>query len=108
MIRAHDVALTRRTAQRHREHAVRLEAITPVRVEISEVLMESGVLSADKKMKEIPFPRECVIASIRCGGQVFIPYGEMVLHTGDELVVAAEEAAREEVLKSCRSQDNNE
>jgi len=58
-------------------------------------------------MSKIPFPRGCVIASVRRGGQVFIPRGETLLRAGDVLVVVAEGAARNEVIKLCRQADGN-
>lgn len=101
IIHAYDIALTRRVARRHQEHAVRLEALTPAGVEVSDVIVESGGLVVGKRMKEIPFPVDCVIASVRRGGQVFIPRGETILRAGDVLVVVAEGAARDEVLRLC-------
>jgi len=105
VIHAYDLALTRRITQRHQEHAVRLDALTPTRVDVSDVAVEIGAAAADKPMKEIPFPRECVIASVRRGGQVFIPRGETVLRAGDVLVVVAEGTAREAVVRLCRQPD---
>jgi len=105
VIHAYDLALTRRITQRHQEHAVRLDALTPTRVDVSDVAVEIGAAAADKPMKDIPFPRECVIASVRRGGQVFIPRGETVLRAGDVLVVVAEGTAREAVVRLCRQPD---
>jgi CIC family chloride channel protein len=105
VIHAYDIALTRRMTQRHQEHAVRLDALTPTRMDISDVEVEAGAQAADKRMKDIPFPQECLIASVRRGGQVFIPRGETVLRAGDELVVVADGAAREDVFRLCRQPD---
>jgi CIC family chloride channel protein len=105
VIHAYDIALTRRITQRHQEHAVLLDALTPANVGVSDVAVEIGAPAADKFMKEIPFPRECVVASVRRGGQVFIPRGETLLRAGDVLVVVAEGAARDEVFRLCRQPD---
>lgn len=102
VIHAYDIALTRRTTQRHQEQAVRLDALTPARVDVTDVVIERGSLCAGKKMSEIPFPHDCVIASVRRGGQVFIPRGNTTLQSEDLLVVVAQGAAREEVLRLCR------
>ena len=80
----------------------RLDALTPARMDVSDVVVELGAPVVDKLMKNIPFPCECVIVSVRRGGQVFIPRGETVLRTGDVLVVVAEGAAREEIQRLCR------
>ncbi len=106
VIHAYDIALTRRVQQRHQENAYRLDTLTPAQVNISDVVIETGAAAVDKTMKEIPFPRECVIASVRRRGQVFIPRGETVLHAGDVLVVVAEGLAREEAVKLCRQPDH--
>jgi CIC family chloride channel protein len=106
VIQAYDIALTRRTEQRHQEHAVRLDALTPPRVDVSDMAVEIGAPAAGKRVSEIPLPHDCVIASVRRGGKVFIPRGETVLLAGDILVVVAEDAARDEVLKLCHQPDD--
>jgi CIC family chloride channel protein len=107
VIHAYDLALTRRVSQRHREQAVRLDALTPQRVDVSDVVLEFDSLADGKAIKEIPLPRESLIASVRRGGQVFIPHGDTVLHAGDVLVVVAgEDAAREEVVRLCHHPDD--
>jgi len=105
VIHAYDIALTRRVTQRHQEHAVRLDALTPTHVDVSDIVVEIGAPAAGKCMNEIPFPRECVIASVRRGGQVFIPRGETRLQAGDLLVVVAEGAARTEAQRLCSRPD---
>jgi CIC family chloride channel protein len=105
VIHAYDIALTRRVTQRHQEHAVRLDALTPTRMDVSDIVVEIGAPAAGKCMNEIPFPRECVIASVRRGGQVFIPRGETRLQAGDLLVVVAEGAARTEAQRLCSRPD---
>ncbi|MGC1377914.1 MAG: chloride channel protein [Anaerolineales bacterium] len=105
VIHAYDIALTRRVAQRHREQAIQLDALTPARVNISDVAVEIGAQAADQAMKNIPFPQTCVIASVRRGGQVFIPRGETVLRAGDVLVVVAEGAASDDVARLCHQPD---
>lgn len=105
VIHAYDLALTRRVAQRHQEYAVKLDALTPNQVEVSDVAVEVGAPAADKAIREIPFPHESLIASVRRGGQVFIPRGETVLQAGDVLVVVAEGTARAEVLRLCHQPD---
>ena len=85
---------------------MRLDALTSAHVDVSDVAVEIGAPAVGKPMKEIPFPRECVIASVRRGGQVFIPRGETVLYAGDMLVVVAEGVAREEVERLCHQQDD--
>ncbi|MBI3174091.1 MAG: chloride channel protein [Chloroflexi bacterium] len=105
VIHAYDIALTRRVTQRHQEHAVRLDALTPARVDVSDIVVEIGAPSAGKRVNEIAFPQGCIIASVRRGGQVFIPRGETRLLAGDVLVVVAEGAARTEAQRLCSRPD---
>jgi chloride channel protein, CIC family len=107
IIRAYEIALTRRVAQRHQEHAVRLDALTPPRVDVSDVAVEYGALVDGKHISEIPFPRESMVASVRRRGQVFIPHGDTILYAGDVLVVVAEGTAREEVIRLCQRADSS-
>jgi chloride channel protein, CIC family len=107
VIRAYEIALTRRVTQRHQEHAMRLDALTPERVDVSDVAVETGAQVDGKRISEIPFPRGCVVASVRRSGQVFIPHGDTILRTGDVLVVVAEGMAREEVARLCQRPDSS-
>ncbi len=99
IIRAYEMALARRAAQRHREHKIRLDALTPARVNVVEATVTADSPCAGKLLSEIPFPRECVIASTRRGGRVFVPRGETELQTGDTLVIVAEGAALQTALQ---------
>ncbi len=101
VIRAYDIALTRRAAQRHRAQEIKLEAITPEKVNVSEVAVDEKAVCAGKKMKEITWPEDCVIASLRRGSRVIIPRGETVLRPGDVLVVVAREEISRAVLDLC-------
>jgi len=102
VIHAYSVALTRRTTQRHMEQAVRLDAYTPPSVEVTEIAIEAGSLVDGKRMREIPFPGECVVASLQRRQKVFIPRGNTLLLAGDVLVVVAAGSARDEVIRLCR------
>jgi CIC family chloride channel protein len=107
IIHAYDIALTRRAHQRHQAYQVKLDAITPERVDVIDVGVELEAPCAGKKMSEIPWPRECLIASVRRGKDVFIPHGETVIKSGDVLVVVANGQARQEVLQLCQQPDQN-
>ena len=104
IIHAYNLALARRVEQRHREGSVRLDAMTSDRVDVTDAIVEAGAPIAGKKMKEISFPKECVIASIRRGSKVIIPHGETTVQPRDILVIVAQGKAREEAVKLCRSE----
>jgi CIC family chloride channel protein len=99
MVRAYDIALTRRAAMRHRAQQVRLGALGGVSVE--EVTIEAAAPCAGKRVSEVAWPRDCVIATLRRGRQVLIPHGDTLLKTGDVLVAAVEGDARNEFRRLC-------
>jgi len=106
IIHAYDLALTRREALRHREHAIRLDDLTPTRVDVMDMVVNPQSSIVGQRMREIPFPHDCVIASVRRGSRVFIPRGDTLLKAGDVLVVVAEGTARQEVARLCDSQES--
>jgi CIC family chloride channel protein len=99
LVRAYDIALTRRAAVRHHAQQVRLGAFTGVSVE--EVVVEAQAPCADKRVSEVKWPRDSVIATLRRGQRVIIPHGDTVLNPGDVLVIAVEGEAREAVRRLC-------
>lgn len=90
LVRAYDAALTRRVVLRHSAQQNRLDAVTPENVEIVEVLIKPGSICCGKQMKDIPWPAEALVASLRRGQRVIIPHGDTLLKSGDVLVVVAE------------------
>ncbi len=101
IIRAYDVALTRRAALRHRAHQVRLGAVGGVSVE--EIAVEEQSLCVGQRVSEIAWPHDCVIATVRRGTRLLIPRGDTVLQAGDVLAVVAEGDALDTVYKICKN-----
>ena len=106
VVHSYEIALTRRTAQRHKAEEVRLDAVTPEEVNVQDITVETNALCADKKMNEIAWPHDSLIATIRRGNKVFIPHGDTVVKPGDILVIVAEGKGLEDVSQLCRSRDN--
>ena len=104
LVRAYDVALTRRAAMRHQAHQIRLGTYDGV--SIQEVVIEKGAPCAGKRVKEVPWPHDCVLATLRRGRQVLLPHGDTTLRPGDVLVAVAEGEAKEEVRKLCTVQES--
>ncbi|GAB4504967.1 MAG: chloride channel protein [Anaerolineales bacterium] len=105
VIRAYDIALTRRMMQRHREAGLRLDAVTPERVDVTEIAVQADSQVVGKKLKDITFPQESVIASVRRGSNVFIPHGRTVILPGDILIVVAQGEALDQVLEMCKKSE---
>jgi len=99
MVRAYDIALTRRAAIRHRAHQVRLGAFGGVNVE--ELRVEAGAPCVDKQVKDVEWPRDCVLATLRRGRQVLLPRGDTVLKAGDVLVIVVEGETKDMVRQLC-------
>ena len=88
VIRAYDVAMARRTALRHRAGQVRLTALSGARTE--EFMVQPGAAAAAKKVCEVSWPHDCIIASIRRGSRVIIPHGDTVIRPADVIVAVLE------------------
>ncbi|MBK8049153.1 MAG: CBS domain-containing protein [Anaerolineales bacterium] len=90
LVRAYDLALTRRTELRHRAHQVRLGASTGSELTIQEVTIDDGALCDRRKLRDVDWPVTAVIASVRRGHEVIVPRGETLLQAGDVLVVVTD------------------
>lgn len=101
-IRAYDIALKRHTLLRHRAQQARLGTFSGV--EVQEVVIQPQAECDGKAVREVPWPRDCVIASVRRGSRVFIPRGETVLKAGDALVFVAEGTSRSLVERLCQNE----
>ena len=99
LVRAYDIALTRRTTMRHTAQQVRLGAFTGAQV--IELKIEAQAPCASQRVRDVKWPPNCVLASVRRGRQMVIPHGDTVLHAGDILVAVVEGDAREQVQRLC-------
>lgn len=100
VIHAYEIALARRAALRHRTHEVRLGILSGANV--SEVLVEAGSVAAGKRVREIQWSQDCLIASIRRGRSVLLPHGETLLKQGDILVIVTEREGFTNAQTLCR------
>lgn len=105
VIRAYDIALTRRAALKHSAQQVRLGAVSPEQVGLLELTIEAGAPCDGQLMKSVNWTHDCVIASLRRGREVVIPHGDTLLKTGDVLVAVIDEKVRDEVIRICTQQE---
>ena len=103
LVRAYDIALTRRTTLRHSAQQVRLGSFTGAQV--IELSIAPQAACANRRVSAVPWPRDCVLASVRRGRQLLIPHGDTVLRPGDVLVAVVEGEARAEVQRLCSSSE---
>jgi Trk K+ transport system NAD-binding subunit len=101
VVHAYNIALSRRSTLRHRAHQIRLDAITPEMVDVIEVSVQPGSPCDGRQVKDVAWPRDSMIATLRRGRQVSIPRGTTVIRAGDLLVVVAEAAVQEEIKLLC-------
>ena len=100
VVRAYDMALTRRVTARHSAHQVRLGTYSGVSVE--ELLITPEAPCVGKPVKAVIWPPDSILVTLRRGREVMIPHGETILRAGDVLVVAAEGDARAALVSICR------
>ena len=101
LVRAYDVALTRRTTLRHRAQAGRLDVSTSAEVSVQEITVQRGAPCIGQCIGQVGWPRDSVIASLRRGRRMLVPHGDTILQAGDVLVVVAEGEAAEEARRLC-------
>lgn len=100
LVRAYDIALSRRAALRHRAHQARLDASTGA-LRVEELAIEPGAACDGRRVREVAWPHAAVLASVRRGGELLIPHGDTRLQAGDVLVVVAEGEAAGELRRLC-------
>nr|MBP7462544.1 chloride channel protein [Candidatus Delongbacteria bacterium] len=81
LVRAYQMALQRRIRTQHQTQQARLEIIGGVEVIEEELLPNSPCIG--RSVKEIAWPRDCVISSIRRGSEIILPHGNTILRQGD-------------------------
>ena len=67
------------------------------RVDVQEIVVEAGSACDGKRVREMSWPQNAVIASLRRGDQMLIARGDTVLLSGDILMMIADDAAIIEV-----------
>jgi len=87
IIRAYERALTRRVTVQQQLTQARL-GVT-VGVEVLECVVETDSALAGRKLSEIEWPEDSLVASIQRGGRLIIPHGKTMMEVGDQLSVVA-------------------
>ena len=103
IIRAYELALSRRSADRHRVEQVQLGAISGA--EVLELVVESGSAVDGVLLKDINWGSNSLVASIQRGRRLMIPHGTTRLYAGDRLAMVAE-TKDEEALRDLVTSPN--
>lgn len=101
LVRAYDVALTRHAALRHRAQAGRLGVSAGVALTVHEITVMSGAPCLGKPIRQVGWPNDSVIASLRRRGRTLVPHGDTVLQAGDVLLIVAEGEGAQEAQRLC-------
>lgn len=104
IIRAYEIAITRRAVLKHSVHQIRLDAFSSDQVNIIEVTVQPGSKCANHLVNELKFPKESMIATLRRGRRTIIPRGDTLLQSGDVLVIVADEEAKPIIQSMCATQ----
>jgi chloride channel protein, CIC family len=103
LLRAYDAALSRRAAMRHRIQQIQLGAVNSPDMRVEELSIEPGSICANKKISEVAWPGDCIVASIRRGGQMLIPHGSTMIKSSDVLVIVTASSCQEELTQLSKS-----
>jgi hypothetical protein len=68
----------------------RLKAGLSGATEVEEIPVETGAACEGKQVKDVPWPKHFVIASLRRGTHVIIPKGDTILLVGDIIAVVGD------------------
>jgi CIC family chloride channel protein len=102
IVRAYDIALARRTAIRSEN--IQAGAKTVAGLDAKEIIVETSSTIAGKRVGEINWPRECVIATIWRNQNQIIPHGDTTIEPGDVLVIVGDEPIADQVRSLCGPQ----
>lgn len=73
------------------------------RVEVQEVTIEPGSVCANQRVRDLHWPPNSVIASLRRGDEVLIARGDTTLLTQDILMLIADDASLHEIQHMCKT-----
>ncbi len=100
IIRAYNVALSRRAELQHRTRRMQLHNIDGT--EFVDLVLQEGDRAVGKSVQEVAgeMPDECILISVRRDGVVVIPHGDTVFQPGDR-VTAFIRSRDAEALHQC-------
>jgi uncharacterized transporter YbjL len=87
ILHAYNTAITRKRAHQHRVEQIRLNTLTGAHV--IELQVGENALASGKLIRDINWPHQSVIASIRRNGRLLVPHGNTDIRSGDTLMIVA-------------------
>jgi chloride channel protein, CIC family len=95
IIKAYNMSITRRAAEQHQAEHLRLQTLSGAHV--IEIPVSDRSMIADKRIAEIIWPADSVIAAIRRHGKLIVPHGHTEIQAGDVLTIVAEPEAEKDI-----------
>lgn len=85
IIRAYNMAITRRAELQHRSKRMQLRNLDST--EFVEIEIKQGDSAVNKAILDVApkLPKECILVSIRRNGKMMIPHGDTTLQVGDRI-----------------------
>lgn len=85
IVRAYNIALSRRAELQHRTKRAQLRNIDDT--EFVDLVLQPGDPAVGKTLQQISsaLPKECILISIRRNGKILIPHGNTVFQEGDDI-----------------------
>ncbi|GAB4472374.1 MAG: chloride channel protein [Anaerolineae bacterium] len=88
VLQAYRLAIAKKLEDQHRAEQIRLNTLTGAHTLEMHVTPTSPV--AGRRIGEIAWPGDCLVASIRRKGRLIVPHGSTELQPGDRVTIVAE------------------
>jgi len=76
-------------SQVRRGKFVSISLLEGAKAQAMEVIVSDDTTIKNKKLKDVKFPRDCIVGAVVRDGKVFIPDGQSILQDGDRAVIFA-------------------
>jgi trk system potassium uptake protein TrkA len=76
-------------SQVRRGKFVSISLLQGAKAQAMEVIVSDETTIKDKKLKQVNFPKDCIVGAVVRDGQVFVPNGDSILRKGDRAIVFA-------------------
>ncbi len=87
LVQAYNLGISRKREHQYLVEQIRLNSLTNAHVFEVSVTDQSSVIS--QRIRDIPWPSDSIVASVRRDGRLIVPHGETTIKAGDRLIVVA-------------------
>lgn len=96
IIRAYNLALARRESEGQRRQEL---ATAESDLVFERVHLQNGAWAVQKRICELPLPKDCLLVAVRRGRRLWFPHGDTVLRQGDVVTVCTRPEMLETVTR---------